>query len=248
MWRKKRVLVLIFFISVIMCKSDEKKENYYDLLQDTIILGDAIILEIKKDSVPNFEEVLPSEEFQKFEEEGLIVEKEEEIEKFEEWEKDIVEEKEIKINYCDEKEKLPCPEKYGCIENNGKKSCVFIAECTKNGSLSVYEIIENIPKYDGTYIKVEGIAKSMFPVCTEKACDSNNPCCNTCFSQISLKGEKSEIIITGKSFFVGCNGNNCDFLEKCTPFIIGLSYRVWGIFTHSKGSNQIIADDYCLIY
>jgi len=102
------------------------------------------------------------------------------------------------------------------------------------------------PVYDGKPVAVAGTVSTGPVGCTMIECPPGDPCCNACGAGLELTGPEGGIaLVPGEVSPVGCNGNECDFLQNCTPFPPNSDYLVWGVFKIVFGQSQLALDGHC---
>jgi len=138
-----------------------------------------------------------------------------------------------------------CPDKFSCADQGGSFSCVFVAECSKTGLVTIDDLVKSPVKYSGAYLKIGWNIAADSPICTKIACGNDNPCCNTCYSKLFLNISNFKIYLLGNGMNIGCQGNECDFTQKCAPALSENMYLLWGKFIYNQGIAELILDGFC---
>lgn len=140
-----------------------------------------------------------------------------------------------------------CPVKSTCVEDDdGKRHCIEIDQCSEDGAIDVAELIESLLTGKKVHVKVLAEVWIGKPACSMMPCPESNPCCNACWAPLLIGGQELPILLLGNGMSIGCQGTSCDFDEECSPMQPGASYWVWGNASLLGGAAQLSVDGYCL--
>lgn len=82
------------------------------------------------------------------------------------------------------------------------------------------EVLADPRAFDGRFIAIKGVLHAGPPICTLMACDTANPCCNSCGADLRLFDDPSQvdregIYTTEEGANLGCGGNECTWADNC---------------------------------
>ncbi len=105
----------------------------------------------------------------------------------------------------------------------------------------IEEIVQNLDKWTGERVTVNGTASANI-VCTQMACTSENPCCNTCGGDLFLRSDNGSLMLEFPNSTGSCSGNNCNI--TCQPLERGKDYKLEGAVGKSDGRATLNVTEY----
>jgi hypothetical protein len=153
--------------------------------------------------------------------------------------------------------KCPC---YVCIDcgdgicGPGEDFCMCPEDCEAPGcptpqgyvDVDVDDLTTQADTYADMDVAFETEVGVGYAMCTLMACGPANPCCNSCGASFRAGGPQGfEITNGGAITNVGCSGNECTYMDNCTPLVDGLNYKLWGRWVVSYGYGHLELDGYC---
>jgi hypothetical protein len=113
--------------------------------------------------------------------------------------------------------------------------------------ITLSDLIQNPGAYDDQKVSLVGTVAAPYADCDAEDCGPDNPCCNGCFGVYYFVESKELIqVIQGEVTVVGCPGNDCDWMDNCTPFEFFAPYRIWGIVEAGMmNTGALHVDGYC---
>jgi hypothetical protein len=143
-------------------------------------------------------------------------------------------------------EGAPCAPGTTCVrDSDGHQYCAPIDDCSGKGAMRIEDLVIQLLQGQTVFVKVLAKAWPGQQTCGALVCPTDNPCCNTCSALLFIGDENFPIVLNGKGMAIGCNGNECDVLDTCSPLNPKLSYWVWGRATILGGSPQFTVDGFC---
>lgn len=133
-------------------------------------------------------------------------------------------------------------EKYlDCLDMVGR--CGFATQ----DYITIDELFANQDKYNGTSVLIKAKPVVGLAMCTLMACSPANPCCNNCSAEFRLISTSSEYVsLNGSADFpVGCSGNECNYMDNCTPFDGSSEYYIRGDFSVGQYGSEISVKEVC---
>lgn len=112
-------------------------------------------------------------------------------------------------------------------------------------AMQIEDLVIQLLKGQTVFVKVLAKAWPGQQTCGTLICPKDNPCCNTCSALLFIGDENFPIVLNGKGMAIGCNGNECDVFDTCSPLNPKLSYWVWGRATILGGQPQFTVDGFC---
>lgn len=144
-----------------------------------------------------------------------------------------------------------CPDGYTCVQGRDWPIEADLGVCrlgdwrvppevARCGEPSPAVWPDALVSYDGpTAVQLEGVVR-VTPVCDDRRCDAENPCCQRCMGSYTLEAPRTDgalMALSLRTDSVACAGTNCGF--TCTPLQPGRRYRVFGIWLPPSPSGDV---------
>ncbi len=150
---------------------------------------------------------------------------------------------------CGGPESQPCPPGSTCVNApDGHAYCTPIDECSGEGAIDLKDLLILLVQGQGSIpVKVLAMPWPGEPACGPVTCGKDNPCCNKCRASLFIgdASAASPIVLNGKGMPIGCEGNDCNYLDACSPLLPKTWYWVWGRVAIIGGSPQFTVDGFC---
>lgn len=147
-------------------------------------------------------------------------------------------------------DKEVCAPGQACLvdEKTGEESCVFVAECSGDGAVTIEEILKNLIFQEPFYIKIEAKVLLGPEACTVQVCPADDPCCNDCFAPLYVGSELFSVLLLGDGLAIGCQGSECNFDQMCKPLLPDQMYWIWGRVDILGDEPQFTVDGFCIAF
>ncbi len=141
---------------------------------------------------------------------------------------------------CVQSLKHPIPADAGICRKGVFPRDGTVESCSAHGTIESQQLVDDQINLTGGLIKIAGrVGVTMN--CSNEACFSDEPCCNTCMANYMLEvkdpynpSRKVNLLI--KTETVPCMGTNCGV--SCTPMVVGETYRLWGLLENCQGQSH----------
>ncbi|MFH1530192.1 MAG: hypothetical protein ABIK09_05580, partial [Pseudomonadota bacterium] len=128
---------------------------------------------------------------------------------------------------------MPCAGAFKCtacgdgVCKSPENACTCPADCATPScdipplyaGLVLEDILANPVPLDGDPVAFEGVVIMGDAMCTTAWCPPEDPCCNSCGANYKVTSDGGAVELVGGGIpQVGCYGDNCTFMDNCTPF------------------------------
>lgn len=143
-----------------------------------------------------------------------------------------------------------CEPGHACLldEKTGEKTCVFVAECSGDGAVTIEKILKNLIFQEHFYIKIEAKVLLGPEACTVQVCPADDPCCNDCFAPLYVGSDLFSVLLLGDGLAIGCQGSECNFDQMCKPLLPDQWYWIWGRVDILGDETQFTVDGFCIAF